>query len=96
MPTAQGARYVAQLCSHWGRKFQIAQREDGATIVMTTGAVVEIAVAPGAMTVAVAAADEARLIELKAVVATHLDRFAFREAPLLFEWRDHGAEARSI
>ncbi|WP_020186547.1 DUF2218 domain-containing protein [Methylopila sp. 73B] len=95
MPTSQGARYVAQLCSHWGRKFQIAEREDGATIVMTTGAVVEIAVSAGAMAVEVVAAGDARLIELKAVVTTHLDRFAFREAPLLFEWRDQWAEARS-
>ncbi len=25
---------------------------------------------------------------LKRVVAEHLDRFAFREAPLTFDWRD--------
>ncbi|MCC2102319.1 MAG: DUF2218 domain-containing protein, partial [Hyphomicrobiales bacterium] len=30
----------------------------------------------------------AHLDALKGVVARHLDRFAFREAPLAFDWRD--------
>lgn len=29
-----------------------------------------------------------QLEALKGVVASHLDRFAFREAPLAFDWRD--------
>jgi hypothetical protein len=32
------------------------------------------------------AEDEATLERMKGVLATHLDRFAFREAPLPFLW----------
>lgn len=32
------------------------------------------------------AADEETLTRMKDVVSKHLDRFAFREAPLSFEW----------
>jgi hypothetical protein len=34
------------------------------------------------------ASAEAQRDALKDVVANHLDRFAFREAPLHFDWRD--------
>jgi hypothetical protein len=34
------------------------------------------------------ASAEAQREALKGVVANHLDRFAFREAPLKFDWRD--------
>ena len=30
--------------------------------------------------------DESEVERMKGVVATHLDRFAFREAPLRFDW----------
>jgi hypothetical protein len=39
-----------------------------------------------ALTVTVEAADEATVERMKGVVARHLDRFAFREAPLPFAW----------
>lgn len=41
-----------------------------------------------ALTVNLAAEDEATLERMKTVLATHLDRFAFRETPLPFEWRE--------
>jgi len=34
------------------------------------------------------ASAEAQLQALKGAVARHLDRFAFREAPLSFDWQD--------
>jgi hypothetical protein len=37
--------------------------------------------------VTIAARDEPTLERMKSVLATHLDRFAFREAPLPFDWR---------
>jgi hypothetical protein len=41
-----------------------------------------------ALTVTVEADDAATVERYKGVVATHLDRFAFREAPLGFRWID--------
>lgn len=40
----------------------------------------------GELSVTIDANDESSLERLKEVVAGHLDRFAFREAPLPFEW----------
>ena len=35
------------------------------------------------------ASSSGQLEALKGAVARHLDRFAFREAPLAFNWQDH-------
>lgn len=37
--------------------------------------------------VTIAAEDEPTLDRMKSVLAGHLDRFAFREAPLPFDWQ---------
>jgi hypothetical protein len=37
--------------------------------------------------------DADNLARMKDVVAKHLDRFAFREAPLTFDWTDLGLDA---
>lgn len=42
---------------------------------------------PDALVTTIEASAEGQLEGLKGAVARHLDRFAFREAPLTFEWR---------
>jgi len=42
----------------------------------------------GVLTCRIDASVEGQLEGLKGAVARHLDRFAFREAPLSFDWRD--------
>jgi hypothetical protein len=39
------------------------------------------------LVVTILANDEPTVERLQGVVASHLDRFAFREAPLVFEWQ---------
>ena len=73
VPTAHAARYMQQLCKHWSHKLDV-------TLVATMTAEADVLV------VLVEAADEATLERMKGVVSKHLDRFAFREAPLPFEW----------
>ena len=41
-----------------------------------------------ALDVRIDASSPAHLAALKGAVARHLDRFAFREAPLTFDWRE--------
>ena len=43
---------------------------------------------PDTLTVRIDATSPDQLDGLKGAVARHLDRFAFREAPLAFDWRD--------
>lgn len=45
---------------------------------------------PDALDVRIALTDPDMADKAKEVVAVHLDRFAFREAPLPFDWRAEG------
>ncbi len=42
---------------------------------------------PEVLVCRIEASEPAQLEGMKGVVARHLDRFAFREAPLAFDWR---------
>ncbi len=87
VPTTNGSRYMQQLCKHWGHKFDVSfdaaqgtVRFPDSTLVMSAGAEV--------LDVVLEAADPEVAEKMKGVVASHLDRFAFREAPLPFDWKD--------
>ena len=85
VPTSQGARYLQQLCKHWSHKLDV-QLTDNEGIVRFPHAVATMTAGPEALTVTVEAEDEETLQRMKGVVASHLDRFAFREAPLTYAW----------
>lgn len=97
VPTANGSKYMQQLCKHWAHNLKVefdaakgivifpkdargAQWPDQGVVTMTAqddGLLCHIdASAPG------------QLDGLKGALARHLDRFAFREAPLTFDWAD--------
>ena len=84
VPTANGARYLQQLCRHWSHKLDISDNEG---IVRFPAAIATMTADSEALTVRVEAEDDETLQRMKGVVASHLDRFAFREAPLPFEWQ---------
>jgi len=85
VPTANGARYLQQLCKHWSHKLDV-QHSENEGIVRFPSAVATMKADPDALTVTVEADEDETLQRMKNVVASHLDRFAFREAPLPFEW----------
>ena len=85
VPTANGARYLQQLCKHWSHKLDVTLSENEGT-VRFPAAVATMTADPEALTVRVEAEDEEALQRIKGVVASHLDRFAFKEAPLPFAW----------
>lgn len=89
VPTDHGTRYVRQLCKHWAHKFEVEQVSGKATI-RVANALITLESSAERLTVAITAADIAAVKRLKPVLAAHLDRFAFREAPLLFEWSAAG------
>ena len=85
VPTANGTRYLQQLCKHWSHKLDV-QLSENEGIVRFPAAVATMKADPAALTVSVEAEDDETLQRMKGVVASHLDRFAFKEAPLPFEW----------
>ncbi len=97
VPTANGRRYLQQLCKHWQHNLAVEFTEEQGRVVFPRNA--RGADWPGDATLLlVAHADalecrleasvEGQLEALKKGVALHVDRFGFREAPLKFDWHD--------
>jgi hypothetical protein len=85
VPTAHGGKYVQQLCKHWAHKLPVEL--DGDTGVVTfVGAVATMKADGEVIEVSVRGNDHDQVDQLKDVVARHIDRFAFREAPLTYDW----------
>jgi hypothetical protein len=89
VPTTSGGKYVQQLCKHWAHKLPVELEGDTGPItgvVTFVGAVATMKAGPEAIDVSVRGEDREQVDRLKDVVAQHLDRFAFREAPLTYDW----------
>ncbi|PVE24376.1 DUF2218 domain-containing protein [Microvirga sp. KLBC 81] len=89
VPTGNGARYLQQLCKHWSHKLDVYLSENEG-VVRFPNAVATMRTDADRLTVTVESEDDETLERVKGVVASHLDRFAFREAPLPFEWVKNG------
>lgn len=84
--TANGSRYLQQLCKHWSHRFAVDFTATAGTIRFADATAVLAADAAG-LTVTITAEDAAVTARMQGVIAEHLDRFAFREAPLPFHWQ---------
>ncbi len=85
--TPNAAKYIRQLCSHWGHKLEVTQGEGTGMVRFPMGTATFAATATE-LNVTIDAADAADAAQLKRVVESHLDRFAFREVPLSYAWSD--------
>ncbi|WP_375392865.1 DUF2218 domain-containing protein [uncultured Sphingomonas sp.] len=97
VPTASGSRYLQQLCKHWQHDMPVEFTAERGTVTFPRN--VRGADHPGdglatfdatadTLDVRIDATSPEQLEGLKGAVARHLDRFAFREAPLAFDWRE--------
>lgn len=97
VPTTHADRYIAQLCKHWAHSLAVDLVDGRGRILFPRdargadwpgeGEVVMIG-APAALECRVTASAPAQLEALQGTLARHLDRFAFREAPLAFDWSE--------
>ena len=96
VPTGSASKYLQQLCKHWSHNLAVEFTPENGTVVFPKDArgadhpgdaVVTFDVAEDGLDVRIDASSDAQLEGLKGAVARHLDRFAFREAPLAFDWR---------
>ncbi|KYO55545.1 DUF2218 domain-containing protein [Tistrella mobilis] len=97
VPTAHGSRYLQQLCKHWSHNLTVEfSREQGSVIFPHDArgadwpgdARLLLDAGDGTLTCRIEASSDGQLEALKGAVVRHLDRFAFREAPLHVDWRD--------
>ncbi|VXC62000.1 DUF2218 domain-containing protein [Sphingomonas sp. 8AM] len=87
VPTHSASRYLQQLAKHWSHKMEVSFSEQEAMIAFPNGAKVELRADSETLDVRLAVPEDGDVARMEEVVASHLDRFAFREAPLTFDWR---------
>jgi uncharacterized protein len=97
VPTAHASKYLQQLCKHWTHNLEVEFDAERGKVTFPRDArgadwpdegVVTMEAGPEALTCRIEASAPGQLDGLKGAVARHLDRFAFREAPLAFDWKD--------
>jgi hypothetical protein len=95
--TAQGfahcekpERYIQQLVKHWSHKMATSyDAGDGVgafPFSETENAV--MTARPGGIGITLVTGDPERNVHMRGVIEQHIDRFAFREAPLKYEWNE--------
>jgi len=96
VPTAHASKYLQQLCKHWQHNLAVDFTADHGTVTFPKDArgadwpgdaLVTFDAGPDALLVRIDASIGEQLEALKGAVARHLDRFAFREGPLAFDWQ---------
>lgn len=94
-------KYAAQLGKHWAHNLEVSERGDDVHIVFPKdargadwpdSALVILAPKDGSLYCRIEASAEGQRDGLKGAVERHVDRFAFREGALTYEWRDLNGE----
>lgn len=87
---AKPERYIQQLVSHWGHKMATSY-DEGDGMGMFPFSDTESAVMTArhdGIAITLVTGDRERNEHMRGVIERHLDRFAFREAPLTYEWKE--------
>lgn len=96
VPTGSGSRYLQQLCKHWSHNLAVEfTPEEGRVVFPKEGrsgtwpseAVLTMRAHADVLECILDGSSAAHCDALTGVVQSHLDRFAFREAPLAFDWQ---------
>ena len=88
VPTHSASRYLQQLAKHWSHKMAVVFTEEEGTIDFPNGARLAMRADSESLDVVLTVPADGDVARMREVVSSHLDRFAFREAPLTFDWRE--------
>ena len=91
VPTHSASRYLQQLCKHWSHKMTVVFDAEGGTIDFPNGSRLAMRAGSDTLDVVLSVPEGEDTARMREVVSSHLDRFAFREAPLTFDWREGSA-----
>jgi hypothetical protein len=81
-------RYIQQLVSHWGHKYATSYADGTGTFPFSELETAVMTARPGGIAITLTTADHERNVHMRGVIERHIDRFAFREAPLAYEWNE--------
>ena len=84
--TERASGYLQQLCKHFSHKLETEFTPEAGVIQFDFGWA-DLTAAPGTLTMAATAEGGEDLARLQRVLASHLERFAFRE-DLTIDWTD--------
>ena len=85
LKTDKAARYLAQLCKHWGHRFP-ARFDDAMGVVELPAGPLTLTADGGELRLTLKVADPEQVARLEDVVTSHLARFAFREGEIKLAW----------
>ena len=95
VPTKHASRYLQQVCKHRAHNLAVEFTPESGTVTFPADARgaswqgearVEFTAEADTLVCRIVASEPGQLEGLKGAVARHVDRFAFREAPLAFDW----------
>ncbi len=87
VPTAYASRYLQQLCKHWAHKMDVTFTPELGSIAFPGGATLGLTAHADRLELRLGVPHAGELERMQGVVADHLNRFAFREGELAFDWR---------
>lgn len=96
VPTENASRYLQQLCKHWAHNLQVEFTPENGTVIFPKDArgadypgdaVVTFNAVEDGLDLRIDASSSEQLEGLKDVVQRHLDRFAFRQGELQYDWK---------
>lgn len=97
VPTERASRYLQQLCKHWAHNLAVEFNDTQGRVVFPRNGrgadwpgdgLFTMQAGPAALSCRIEASAPGQLEGLKGAVERHLNRFAFREGELAFDWRD--------
>ena len=88
VPTLSASRYLQQLAKHWSHKMEVSFTAEEGTISFPNGAHLAMRADSETLDLVLTVPEDGDALRMREVVASHIDRFAFREGPLTYDWRE--------
>ena len=87
VPTHSASRYLQQLAKHWSHRMTVVFSPEEGTIDFPNGSRLAMRADSESLDLELNVPDGEDDARMRKVVEEHIDRFAFREGPLTYEWR---------
>lgn len=88
VPTLSASRYLQQLAKHWSHKMEVSFTAEEGSIAFPNGAHLAMRADSATLDLVLTVPEDGDSLRMREVVASHIDRFAFREGPLTYDWRE--------
>lgn len=85
---ARPDRYIQQLVSHWSHKMATSYADGLGAFPFSEIENATMQVHGEGIAITLVTGDAERNVHLRGVIERHIDRFAFKEAPLTYEWKE--------